>query len=370
MQRDILIFGAAHADIYGDVAFDATFTRSSIKKRMGNVNFSLGGTGFNVALMLGTRRLPVSLTYLMNSHYFARSLVESELHKYDVRGVPIYSEAIPHVFYISHRMFSEDGMVHTHMAVCNDGLVDFPVSVARIPSNIRSAKTWLFSFNYRFATYAELLRSAIYEKKIIILAGVGEQVVLNALQIPNVQRGHYPLDTIVLTHNELASLTGSHLSGPFVLDTKQLCQNVGKLFRVLPLHAAVVTCGKDGFVVATRNGFYRHFSSPLPPGRSVSGMGDAAVAATVEFRHGGSSIEDQSDRLAELIRNNIDTVAQQERPNLSEELIGQLGHIKTYVRSKDADRSKRFAIVLSAIMMIVGTALGIFVGLISKVAVP
>jgi pseudouridine kinase len=258
-QDYVLVVGAAHLDVIADY-------KSANQNRLdkiGQLRYSVGGTGYNITINLGQAGVPVAFLTILKKKGFSSTWIRERLESTRINTEFVeLSERISESGFVAIR---QDGHLETAVTSSAIGEHAFPVEV--LDDAVKRSRFVVMECNLAVDQMALLLESARRHSKPISVAAVSDSKVLRLLEIGE----HQPFDLVALSEHELSAVFG----GKDVDDPAIICSR-------LKTKQAIVTGGENGYALLTAGGVTKRYGAPkVDSVVSTTGAGDALLAAVL-----------------------------------------------------------------------------------------
>ena len=257
----ILVVGAAHIDVLADYSAG---DEPNVDK-VGHVRYSVGGTGYNLAINLAQAGIPVVFLTVLKEHSFSSIWIRERLEAAGVRSELLQlSDHIPESGFVGIRC---DGRLHS--AVTATAVGEFMFRADLLDEAVQNARLVAIDCNLAVDQMALLMDYAMRHRRPISVAGVSDTKVVRLLQLGD----HKAFDLVVLNEIEAKVILGHKPHGQ--LD--QICEQ-------LQAEEVVVTMGPNGYRVFSKLGPPRHYQAPqVEKMVSRTGAGDALFAGILAY---------------------------------------------------------------------------------------
>ena len=259
----VLIVGAAHIDVIADYAAAA----AGRLDKAGDVRYSIGGTGYNLAVNLGQDGVAVAIVCVLKHNSFSAVWTRERLEaaNVDCRWVET-SAAVPESGFVGIR---RDGQLEG--AVTASAIAHHTFNAARLRQAVGGARVVVVDCNLDAVQLSAVIALAQELARPVVVACVSDTKVRRLLQ----QAPAKPLDLVALNEGEL------HAAG-LALDDAPRAEQASAACAALHTQTLLVTRGERGHVVLGRDGAVQVFPAPTNVAvQSTSGAGDALLAGIV-----------------------------------------------------------------------------------------
>jgi pseudouridine kinase len=255
-----LVIGAVHIDVIADYA------AAQIDKldRIGRVRYSIGGTGYNLAVNLAQGYVPTAFLSVVKKGSFSSVWIRTRLRE---AGVALdylqTSDRIDESGFVAVRKNHE-----LEIAVTSTTISSLPIDRGLVERALDGAKIVLADCNLSEDQLSLIVETANQLGKPMLVAGVSDSKAMRVLELPE----RLTVDVLSLNERELAAIELAPLDEMTAQQTAELCSR-------MRAKNIVVTRGKHGHVVLSRHGTKQLFNAPTTD-RLVSstGAGDALLA--------------------------------------------------------------------------------------------
>lgn len=269
-QQDeyILVVGATHPDIFADYRG----SQADQIDKIGELQYSIGGTAYNIAVNLGQNHLNVALYTFVKSDSLFTELILDRLEHNGVRTDFVQRhEYMPESGFVALR---EDGNLVS--AVTASGITEVAFDPKDIKKAIKDAVFVVVDCNLDKRQLELIVAIANDFDKKVLVSGVSES---KAKRIESVSGN---IDLFTLNYSEVCSLL--ECDDFAQSDLCEACNDLG-------IKQMVVTQGKDGYIVADRQDV-SHYSAPkVNKVVSTSGTGDAFLAGKSHYLYENGAID-------------------------------------------------------------------------------
>lgn len=359
IKPEVTVVGSCHTDVYADIIPDEIQDALPSKKRLGNIRFHFGGTGHNVARFLSALNLKVSLCYLSNPKSFLAKPISHENRRYGLLDMPTYDQSVPNILYVSHRDVRIDGSKKTRLAVCNDGTINKKIIIRKQERLFKKSKAIFIGMNYRVQSYENVLNTSESNFRKMIFSGVGEQLSRELVDVFRiVSEKKTEIFALIINKSETISMAKE-----LGLDCPdESLALAAALHRELPIQSLFVT--EDSRKVFCS--FDRDTRAVLEPlaitGKKVSGLGDALCALTTNYLALGKDVSSNISDFKSDLESLLTEMSALAVPNLSSEMVGELGQMEQHVTRHLGFRRRAFDYKMNTFFMFAGAILGALIG--------
>ena len=281
----VLVVGAAHPDIFADYERSET---GHIDK-VGELQYSIGGTAYNIAINLSQKYVDVALyTYIKEDSIFA-DLITKRLDRNGVNTEYVqYDAHMPESGFVGIR---EDGELVS--AVTASGITEAVFDEAALETAVRDASLVVLDCNLAETQIALTVRLAEKHGTRTIASGVSETKSTRIEAAPSEVTVFSMNDDEACHFFDVDRITPENLL-PLVADS--------------PANTVVVTEGRDGYMVSDGTTTNTYDAPETKPTGSASGTGDALLAAIAHSIHETGRLQwaDASDRITEYVTDVLD----------------------------------------------------------------
>ncbi len=259
----VLVVGAAHIDVIADYAAAS----GGRLDKAGTVRYSIGGTGYNVAVDLGQDGVEVALVCVVKRDSFSAVWTRERLKaaNVDARWVET-SAAVPESGFVGIR---RDGQLET--AVTASAIEQHTFNAERLQRAVAAAKLVVVDCNLDAVQLKSVIALAQRLRRPVVVACVSDAKVRRLQQ----QSPAEPVDLVALNDVE-ARAAG------LVLDDVPTAAQAQAACAALRARMAIVTRGERGHVALADDGGVRCYAAPANVVvASTSGAGDALLAGVV-----------------------------------------------------------------------------------------
>jgi sugar/nucleoside kinase (ribokinase family) len=257
----VLIVGAAHIDVLAD------YTASDAAKidKVGHVRYSVGGTGYNLAINLAQSGVPVSLLTVLREHSFSSIWIRERLEAAGVRSDRIQlSDHIAESGFVGIRC---DGQLNT--AVTATAVGEYAFRLDLIEEAVLQARLVAIDCNLAVDQIALLAECAKRHNRPIAVAGVSDSKIVRLLQLSD----HKAFDIVVINENEAQTVL-AHKSH----------HKINEICTRLRAEQVIITEGANGYRVISKTTPPKHYEAPqVEKIVSRTGAGDALFAGVLGY---------------------------------------------------------------------------------------
>lgn len=273
----ILVIGAAHIDVFANYEGEI----SSKIDKPGKIEFSLGGTAFNVAANLAFDQEKACLITAVNPHKISGLCVEASLKARKISNhFLVKNTNLSEGAYVA---FIQDGDLVS--AVTQTPIEELSLDEENLVGAINNASIVVADCNLSDSQLARVVSHCSKYQKPILIAGVSENKAERIKFVPK----HLEIDVFSLNYKEAIHLFNGHQYIYDYLifnneDTKRIeswsSSTIQEVCSKLCTKYLIVTKGKDGHLVLSKTGNRCSFSTDRVNGKFVSssGAGDALLA--------------------------------------------------------------------------------------------
>ena len=277
---DILVVGAAHPDIFADYER----SQADYVDKVGELQYSIGGTAYNIAINLGQKYTDVALyTYIKKDSIFA-DLITRRLERNGVKTDFVqYSSHIPESGFVGIR---EDGDLVS--AVTASGLTKVTFNERALETAIEGAALVVLDCNLSEKQIGLTLEIANKHNKKTIVSGVSES---KSLRVKNARAN---ITLFAINYEEACHFFDCTDITPEKLSAFQTEHDIENI---------VVTNGNDGYMVADASGTTNYTAPQVDHVVSSSGAGDALLAGICHtvYEKGDLQWDLADDKISEYI---------------------------------------------------------------------
>jgi sugar/nucleoside kinase (ribokinase family) len=377
----VLVVGSAHLDIHADRLPDAGFRAENARKYIGHIRVACGGTGLNVSSSLSLQGYDTTLLTIMNPNYLGRYRIEDALKALKIGYKIFFNSSVEQIFYLGHRRLV-NGRLSTEVAICNDALVNLRIPPTVFEPLIENASHVVIGCNYTFECIKPILSHAIARGKVILLSGVGDQIV-TSLNLARDWPSLAPIHLISLNLSEAQLIRNPGLKHPAsALDDAALRKLCHFIVEHLPIEVVAITLGANGYALGFSDGAFFKYSAPsIAQFINSSGAGDAFLAALVAFKMDGKELRTDSTALASYVNRFVAPVLASPTSNMLNQLAGPIAPAIEALADRRMHAERRFSlktnIIVSLSFMLIGFVLAhiesygiIFVKYFEKIVMP
>lgn len=251
----ILVVGAAHPDIFADYKRSQT----DYVDKVGDIQYSIGGTAYNIAINLGQNYTDVALyTYIKENSIFA-DLITQRLERNGVKTEFVqYSDHIPESGFVGIR---ESGDLVS--AVTASSITKVTFDKQALETAIEGAVLVVLDCNLTEEQIELTVETANKHDKKTLVSGVSESKSLRAKNIRS------DITVFVINHEEACCFFDCKNITPDKLSMLQRNHNMENI---------VVTNGSDGYIVSNESEATEYNAPQVDRVVSTSGTGDALLA--------------------------------------------------------------------------------------------
>ena len=278
----VLIVGAAHIDVLADYssADDARMDK------IGHVKFSVGGTGFNIAVGVAQAGSPTKLLTVLRNNSFSSIWIRERLEAAGVAPDLLqFSDHIPESGFVAMRA---DGDLISAVTSTAVDAYTFPPQV--IEHAVSHARIVMLDCNLPVDQMGLFLDLARRFDRPTVVAAVSDSKVSRLLEL----EGHQSIDIVMLNQLELNVVFDPGRSWT----TEQICGG-------LRATNVIVTDGARGYDVLRSSGSSKHYPAPsVSDVVSHSGAGDALLAGILGYwyKHQTLDFDDAAPTIGTTIK--------------------------------------------------------------------
>jgi sugar/nucleoside kinase (ribokinase family) len=260
----ILVIGSAHIDILAD--YDKKCAKHLDK--IGDLNLTIGGSAYNIAVNLGQHNFDVALyTFLKKDSLSAKVIREAAKTNNIKCNFIHFSHQLPESGYVAHR---NEGKLVSAVSCINIDKVAFNLS--DLKKAIRSVEIVVIECNLSKLQISQIIEISRKEKKRLFVSSVSESKIDRAVSVlPNYNSYIY----------EVLSMNAKEAQE--IIDDFDQCNEKFKvrcLCRQLRSSNVIITHGRKGYSIFTKKGDRYKFPAPKADViKSEIGSGDALLAA-------------------------------------------------------------------------------------------
>ncbi len=280
----ILVIGSAHIDII------ASYDKKEDKfvDKRGNFEYSIGGTGFNIAMNLARHSLPVCFYTALKKDSMATEFIIKRFKKNRINyDYVLFEELLPESGFIAH-MCDKDLV----SAVSCMGIECATIDKEYLSKAIENSRFVVMECNLAGHQINLISKTALQYGKMVFMGGVSESKVKRAKNVFRSEDGEpYPLELFSMSGKE----ANVFMEGNLNLEPVLICQKA-KAKNV------IITKGGQGLSVYTANNEKFDFEPPdVENIKSTSGAGDALLSAACNYVYDNGKLSWNDDNLIELI---------------------------------------------------------------------
>jgi pseudouridine kinase len=255
----VLVVGAAHIDVMADYR-----SRDALRlDKVGKVRYSIGGTGYNIAVNLGQDAVPVALVCVLKKNSFSSVWIRERLEgaNVDTKFVEL-SAQIPESGFVGIR---RDGDLEG--AVTASAIESHTFRTDALRSAIKASALVVVDCNLDAVQLGTVVALAQESARPVVVAAVSDSKVLRLRGLAG-----SPLDLIAMNERELGALGFDVGCADRPDVARGWCDS-------LHARSILITRAVRGHLVVNADGGVRSF--PAPPTTdivSTSGAGDALLA--------------------------------------------------------------------------------------------
>ncbi|MBP5189687.1 MAG: hypothetical protein J6031_02085 [Bacteroidales bacterium] len=261
MKSNIVVFGGVHIDIWAD--YDASCKNNL--DQIGNLLYSIGGTGYNIAYLLSKHGVKTTFFSILNANSYNTIWIKREL----------ASTKIKTIFQIEKNTFVENGFV----AIRNNGILERAITssylskaeldVKKIEKALGTCNLAVIDCNFETHQIFTIVQACLRKNLKICFAATSDSKVRRI--IPILDNVH--INAVVM--NEIEAMKFFQTDNVDSVTPDQISKN---------LDYCIVTLAERGHYIF-HNGERQHYPAPnVAEVVSSSGCGDAlfsAVAKTI-----------------------------------------------------------------------------------------
>lgn len=270
-RGSILVLGAAHLDIAGDYGCEL----SDHVDKPGEITYSVGGTGYNLAVSLAREGLPVRLATVLREGSLITPIILARLQRFgvDTSAIDVRASARESGF-LAHR---EDGRLVS--AVTSTTLDDYAPSESLLKDWLGSCSLIVADCNLNTILLRRIAENAGELRTSLFLAAVSQAKVMKMSLLSRMLCGKLPVTLSAMTEAEALAvgIEVNRLDDAAV--RSRACALVGA-------HHVVVTRGEAGYLRWNVEGDFQSYPPPLLERlTTATGAGDALFAALIASRY-------------------------------------------------------------------------------------
>lgn len=273
----ILIIGSAHIDIIADFSQE----QANFKDKIGKLQYSVGGTAYNIAVNLSNNYYKVALfTYLRKDSLVSPMVLQRiKDSKIDDRFLH-FDEGLPESGFIAHRL---GGRVVS--AVSSMSIDSVRLDEGELAHAIEGACFVVADCNLSAVQLSLVTKHAAEKNKRIFVSGVSEGKVKRLSDVKVPRNNPHPFEVLAMNTGEARAILGNLVDQNGRETVREICKKSKSRY-------VVVTQGKDGFSVYFDAGDKRSFPAPAVSNLvSATGAGDALMAAVCAHAYENESFD-------------------------------------------------------------------------------
>lgn len=276
-QQYILVIGAAHIDVFANYEGEL----SSKIDKPGRIEFSLGGTAFNIAANLAFDQERSCLIAAINPHKISGLCVEASLKARKINShFIVKNENLSEGAYVA---FIQDGDLVS--AVTQTPIEELNLDEESLINAVSNASVVVADCNLNNFQLTRVISHCSQFRKPILVAGVSESKAERIKFSP----GHLEIDVFSLNYKEVIHLFSGHqeiydyfISHGEDIERIETWSNsaIQEVCSKLRTKYLIITRGKNGHLVLSKTGNRCSFPAVKLVGKFVSssGAGDALLA--------------------------------------------------------------------------------------------
>ena len=233
--------------------------------KVGHVRYSVGGTGYNLAINLAQAGIPVLLLTVLKAHSFSSVWIRERLEAAGVRlDLVQLSDHIAESGFVGMRC---DG--HLHSAVTATAVGDYTFRSDLLERSVMNARLVAMDCNLAVDQMTLIAEYGMRHNRPIAVAGVSDTKVARLLHLSD----HKAFDLVVINHIEAKAVLRLKPD----IEPGQICQ-------LLRAEHVVITEGSKGYEVISRIVPSKHYEAPqVEKMISRTGAGDALLAGILGY---------------------------------------------------------------------------------------
>lgn len=265
MTDKVLVIGAAHLDIVGDYSSIS----AGVIDKPGEIIYSVGGTGYNIAANLAQSGVPVRFMTLLRAESLITPVIMARLASYGIDTALVRAEVdIEESGFVGQR---ENGELIS--AVTASTMDRFSIPEDELRSAIAAASIVVAECNVSSIFLDRIQKTCLATGKKLILACVSEPKVKRILQVERRPGVPYPFFIISMNEIEAAAIGCKIDPDLSPADRIAACNMLGA-------ENIIITRGDKGFLAFDCTGAGVSFPAPVVEKIvSVTGGGDALLSA-------------------------------------------------------------------------------------------
>ena len=256
-KTQIAVIGGIHIDVLADYKISE---QGKIDK-IGELNYSIGGTAYNIAHFLHNDNVPVDFFSVLNQNSFSTSWIKRE----------IRHTRINYFFQYESKEYFENGFIairkegELENAVTSSFLSKVQLDISLIKKIIKGKKIVALDCNFASRQLIDIFEICKRENVLTVISSTSDSKVNRIKVIAK----SYNIDFVIMNEKEARVF--------FQKDIKFI-----KASEIPPsIKNLIITCGEKGYFVYSQNEKARYPAPHITEIESTSAAGDALVAAIV-----------------------------------------------------------------------------------------